>query len=144
MTRGNQVCNIIVQTSGDTGPAAAHAIVNNCSKKRCKICVLYPYKQASRVQSRQLTTLMYKNPDNVKIYASDRTMDEQRLVVKKIFNDTEFVSKYKICAMNSINFVRILGMFFCLLFTILYCYSNLDISYNDRTNVLLYMGLFTN
>ena len=109
LNKSKKTCNIIVQTSGDTGPAAAHAIVNNCNKKRCKISVLYPYKQASKVQSRQLTTLMYKNPENVKIYATDRTMDEQRFVVKKIFGDKLFVDKYKICAMNSINFVRILG-----------------------------------
>ena len=82
LNKNNQVCNIIVQTSGDTGPAAART-VNNCDSKRCKISVLYPYKQASRVQSRQLTTLMYKNPDIVKIYATDQQWMNKDLWLRK-------------------------------------------------------------
>ena len=137
LSKSKESANIVVQTSGDTGPAAAHSIVNNCSPQRCKICVLYPHKQASRVQSRQLTTLIRPN---VRIYATDKTMDEQRMVVKDLFGDTEFVQKYKICAMNSINFVRILGQ----LCYYIWCYLKVKPACNGMMDIAIPSGAFGN
>ena len=82
---------------------------------------MFPYKQVTNIQKRQLTTLMYKNNNNdriVNIYSTDRNSDDQCLIIKNIFKDKEFINKYNICAMNSINFIRIAAQI-CYYF---YCY----------------------
>jgi len=63
----------------------------------------------------------------VNVYATDRNSDDQCLIIKNLFNDTSFVRKYNISAMNSINFVRIASQI-CYYF---YCYLRL-IPHVDR------------
>lgn len=66
----------------------------------------------SSVQARQLTTaipLSSSKYDNVRIYSSDCTADENCLILKQIFAKHDFAEKYNLCAMNSINFVRIIA-----------------------------------
>lgn len=114
--------NVLVETSGDTGPAAVASVMLNTT--RVNVFCMFPYKQVTKIQARQLTTLMYKNKNNnhsnriINIYATDRNSDDQCLIIKNIFKDKEFVDKYNICAMNSINFVRIAAQI-CYYF---YCY----------------------
>ena len=112
----NQIekANVLVETSGDTGPAAVASIML-LNTEYVNIFALFPRKQVSPIQARQLTTAKAKygknmnDTSNVTIYATDKSSDHQCLIVKRIFNDTSFVEKYNICAMNSINFCRILA-----------------------------------
>ncbi|ETO05414.1 threonine synthase-like protein, partial [Reticulomyxa filosa] len=96
--------NILCETSGDTGPAAVSSVVLNT--KHAHIFCLFPQKQVTAMQARQLTTMMPKHK-NVSIYATDRNSDDQWMAVKRIFNDRSFVTEYNICAMNSIHWIRI-------------------------------------
>mmetsp|Transcript_26801 Transcript_26801/g.32610 ORF Transcript_26801/g.32610 Transcript_26801/m.32610 type:complete len:495 (+) Transcript_26801:41-1525(+) len=130
--------NIVVQTSGDTGPAAASSVISTKSDN-INIFVLYPLKQASDVQQSQLTTLMPKY-SNVFIYGTDRNMDDQRFVSKDIFADKAFAKQYNLSAMNSINFVRVLGQLIYYVYYYLKCQPNCD----KMINYIIPSGAFGN
>ena len=55
-TRANRPTTLLVSTTGDTGPAAVHA-VNRASNPLLTILVHYPDGQISDFQRRQLTTI---------------------------------------------------------------------------------------
>ena len=55
-TRANRPTTLLVSTTGDTGPAAVHA-VNSASNPLLTILVHYPDGQISDFQRRQLTTI---------------------------------------------------------------------------------------
>ena len=124
----NVRANVLVETSGDTGPAAVASVMLNTSK--VNVFCMFPKNQVTPIQAKQLTTLMAQNDKAqrvVNVYATDRNSDDQCLIIKNLFNDTSFVRKYNICAMNSINFVRIASQI-CYYF---YCYLRL-IPHVDR------------
>ena len=139
----NNKANVLVETSGDTGPAAVASVILNTSK--VNIFCMFPYKQVTSIQGKQLTTLMYKNNGNkynrtVNIYKTDRNSDDQCLIIKDIFKDTKFVKKYNICAMNSINFVRIASQI-CYYF---YCYLQLFPMADKQIDFAVPSGAFGN
>merc|ERR1719272_571649 len=93
--------NILVETSGDTGPAAVAAV------KACphvEIFCLYPSGRVSPVQELQLITV---DSPNVHVYRSEGNTDEQAEVLKEIFMDEAWVKQHNICSINSINWGRI-------------------------------------
>ncbi|RYH31365.1 threonine synthase [archaeon] len=99
--RKSKRATILVETSGDTGPAAI-AGVKGC--QNVEIFCLYPHGRVSSVQELQMVT----NPDsNVHIYRTDGNTDEQASLLKQIFADQTFVADHNICSVNSINWVRI-------------------------------------
>ncbi len=57
-------------------------------------------------------------------------MQQIEIAMKNIFNDTDFVRKYKISAMNSINFVRIAAQI-CYYF---YCYLQIIPNVDKQIN----------
>ncbi len=99
----NQVINILGATSGDTG---ASAISSVRGKEGIQICILHPNGKVSRVQELQMTTV---NDDNVLNLAVNGNFDDCQQVIKELFADIPFKSKYHLRAINSINFVRILA-----------------------------------
>lgn len=101
LKRSNKFANIMIETSGDTGPAAIAAI-KECS--HVNIFCLYPNHRVSEVQELQMIT---QSADNVTVYRTDGNTDEQASVLKELFNDQAFVEQYNICSVNSINWARI-------------------------------------
>lgn len=97
----NSKAKIVVETSGDTGPAAIAAV---CRCPNVEIFCLYPKGRVSDLQERQMITHFEKN---VHVYRTDGDTDEQASILKEIFQDTEFVQANNICSINSINWARI-------------------------------------
>ena len=95
--------NILGATSGDTGSAAIYGLKG---KKNVNIFILHPHGKVSPIQEMQMTTVEDENVYNIAI---EGTFDDCQYIVKSIFNDLEFKSKYNLGAVNSINWARILA-----------------------------------
>src|SRR3989344_4757276 len=97
----NEELNILGATSGDTGSAAAYAVRG---KRGLRLFMLSPYGRMSRFQQRQMYTLDEPNIFNL---VANGTFDDCQAVVKEVNADAEFKKKYKLGAVNSINWARI-------------------------------------
>lgn len=95
--------NILGATSGDTGSAAIYGVRG---KERINIFILHPYQRVSRIQELQMTTVPDANVYNIAIRG---TFDDGQSIVKAIFNDIPFKQKYRLGAVNSINWARIVA-----------------------------------
>ncbi|EOD21779.1 hypothetical protein EMIHUDRAFT_450832 [Emiliania huxleyi CCMP1516] len=93
---------IVVETSGDTGPAAIEA-VRGCEAVR--IFCLYPEGRVSRVQELQMVTV---DSPNVFVYRTEGDTDEQAEALKRVFEDAAFMRRHSVCSINSINWARVL------------------------------------
>jgi threonine synthase len=111
----NKVINILGATSGDTG---ASAISSVRGKEGIQICILHPNGKVSRVQELQMTTVQ---DDNVLNLSVNGNFDDCQHVIKELFADIPFKTKYHLRAINSINFVRILAQ------TVYYFYAYLQL-----------------
>ncbi|GAA5822293.1 hypothetical protein JCM11251_006292 [Rhodosporidiobolus azoricus] len=94
---------VVGATSGDTGSAAIYGLR---SKKDISIFILHPKGRVSPIQEAQMTTVPDENVFNL---AVEGTFDDCQDIVKQLFNDTEFNSRYHLGAVNSINWARILA-----------------------------------
>ena len=101
--REGRHANILVETSGDTGPAAIDA-VRGC--EHVDIYCLYPEGRITSVQEMQMTTV---DAPNVHVFQTKGNTDEQAEVLKELFGDKAFVEANAICSINSINWARILA-----------------------------------
>lgn len=99
----NRCANVVVETSGDTGPAAVSAV---SGLENLNIFCLYPHGRVSPVQELQLTTV---DSPNVFVFATEGNTDEQAEALKMLFLDSEFMEAYNVCSINSINFGRIMA-----------------------------------
>jgi threonine synthase len=111
----NKIINILGATSGDTG---ASAISSVRGKEGIQICILHPNGKVSRVQELQMTTVQ---DDNVLNLSVNGNFDDCQHVIKELFADIPFKTKYHLRAINSINFVRILAQ------TVYYFYAYLQL-----------------
>lgn len=100
--RGERV-TIIGATSGDTGSAAIDG-VKGCDN--VDIVILYPHGRVSDVQRRQMTTV---DSPNVHAVAVEGTFDDCQDLVKAMFADEPFRDRYRLSAVNSINWARIVA-----------------------------------
>ena len=95
--------NIMGATSGDTGSAAIHGVRG---RENIRIFVLYPNGKTSRLQELQMTTV----PDgNVYCLAIDGSFDDCQTILKTIFGDLAFKSRFQLGAVNSMNWARVLA-----------------------------------
>ncbi|GAA5955970.1 hypothetical protein JCM3765_000057 [Sporobolomyces pararoseus] len=94
---------VVGATSGDTGSAAIYGLR---SKQDISIFILHPKGRVSPIQEAQMTTVPDENVFNL---AVDGTFDDCQDIVKLLFNDMEFNSRYHLGAVNSINWARILA-----------------------------------
>ncbi|GAA6031332.1 hypothetical protein JCM8097_005605 [Rhodosporidiobolus ruineniae] len=94
---------VVGATSGDTGSAAIYGLR---SKRDISIFILHPKGRVSPIQEAQMTTVPDENVFNL---AVEGTFDDCQDIVKQLFNDTEFNSRYHLGAVNSINWARILA-----------------------------------
>jgi threonine synthase len=100
--RGERV-TIVGATSGDTGSAAIDGVAG-CA--HVDIVILYPLGRTSEVQRRQMTTV---DQPNVHTVAVDGTFDDCQDLVKAMFNDGDFRDRNRLCAVNSINWARVMA-----------------------------------
>ena len=107
----NKKMNVLGATSGDTGSAAIWALKD---KENIKVFILYPYQRVSQLQELQMTAT---ESENIYPIAVKGTFDDCQQIVKELFSDLEFKTKYNLGAVNSINFARILAQ------TVYYFYS---------------------
>ncbi len=103
LNRDKSVLNILGATSGDTGSAAIYGVRG---KERINIFILHPHGRVSPVQEKQMTTVVDDNVFNIAIRGS---FDDGQAIVKKIFNDLEFKKEFRLGAINSINWARVLA-----------------------------------
>jgi threonine synthase len=94
---------VLGATSGDTGSAAIYGLR---SKANLSIVILHPYGRVSPIQEAQMTTVTDANVHNIAVHG---TFDDCQDIVKTCFGDKEFNSKWKLGAINSINWARILA-----------------------------------
>ncbi len=99
----NSFMNIVGATSGDTGSAAIHGVRG---RDNINIFILHPHGRTSPIQALQMTTVLDDNVFNLGIHG---TFDDAQAVVKAIFGDLEFKDRYRLGAINSINWARVLA-----------------------------------
>lgn len=99
----NEKMNILGATSGDTGSAAIYGVKG---KENINIFILHPHGRVSPIQALQMTTVADKNVFNLAI---EGTFDDCQAIVKGIFSDILFKSRYRLGAVNSINWARVLA-----------------------------------
>ncbi len=98
--RGESI-NILGATSGDTGSAAEYAMRG---KHNVKVFMLSPDGKMSAFQRAQMYSLQDENIFNIAVTGM---FDDAQDIVKAVSNDAEFKARYKIGAVNSINWARV-------------------------------------
>jgi threonine synthase len=94
---------IIGATSGDTGSAAIDAVAGRTG---VDIFMLHPEGRVSDVQRRQMTTVGAPNVHNIAIRGD---FDTAQALVKAMFNDRDFAGRFRLSAVNSINWARLMA-----------------------------------
>jgi len=97
----NQTLNILGATSGDTGSAAEHAMRG---KPHVNVFMLSPHGRMSAFQRAQMYSLQEPNIHNLALTGA---FDDCQDVVKRVSADGAFKARYRIGAVNSINWARI-------------------------------------
>ena len=103
LARQDRNLTIVGATSGDTGSAAIDAVAG---RERVDIFMLHPKGRVSDVQRRQMTTVRAPNVHNIAIEGS---FDDAQRHVKRMFADTAITSRFRIGAVNSINWARLMA-----------------------------------
>jgi threonine synthase len=97
----NETLNILGATSGDTGSAAEHAMRG---KRGIRVFMLSPHGRMSGFQRAQMYSLQDANIFNLAVKG---VFDDCQDIVKAVNADAAFKTKYRIGAVNSINWGRI-------------------------------------
>ncbi len=100
LEKENREILILTATSGDTGSAIANAFYG---LDNIKVVVLFPEKEVTDRQRKQMTTLK----KNIQIIAINGKFDDCQALVKKAFADNE-LDYLKLSSANSINIGRLL------------------------------------
>lgn len=93
---------VLGATSGDTGSAAIYGLRN---KADIDVFILHPEGKVSKIQEAQMTMVLDSNVHNGSIPGN---FDDCQNIVKKLFEDEAFRNRYRLGAVNSINWARIL------------------------------------
>ena len=97
----SETINILGATSGDTGSAAEYAMRG---KAGVRVFMLSPDGKMSAFQRAQMYSLQDENIFNIAVRGM---FDDAQDIVKAVSNDHAFKAKYKIGAVNSINWGRV-------------------------------------
>jgi threonine synthase len=103
LARRHEELNILGATSGDTGSAAEYAMRG---KKGIRVFMMSPHGRMSAFQQAQMFSLQDENIHNIAI---EGVFDDCQDIVKAVSGDLEFKRRYKIGAVNSINWARLLA-----------------------------------
>ena len=133
LEKRNSKLTIIGATSGDTGSAA----INGCSQSdRVKMFILFPHNKVSEIQRKQMTTIKKENVFNIAIKGN---FDDCQNIVKSLFERNNIERKYNLAAVNSINWVRIMGQI------VYYFWSYINFAVNgEKINFAVPTGNFGN
>jgi threonine synthase len=101
LDKRGETINILGATSGDTGSAAEYAMRG---KHGVRVFMLSPDGKMSEFQRAQMYSLQDKNILNIAVRGM---FDDAQDIVKAVSNDAAFKAKYKIGAVNSINWGRV-------------------------------------
>ncbi len=101
--RRKESINIVGATSGDTGSAAEYAMHG---KQGIRVFMLSPMEGMTPFQQAQMYSLQDPNIYNIVVTG---VFDHCQDMVKAVSNDAGFKAKYKIGAVNSINWARVLA-----------------------------------
>lgn len=101
--RRGQTLNILGATSGDTGSSAEYAMRG---RKGIRVFMLTPAGRMTPFQQAQMFGLEDPNIFNI---ALDGVFDDCQDVVKAVSSDADFKAKYRIGAVNSINWARLMA-----------------------------------
>jgi len=101
LERAGTNMNILGATSGDTGSSAEHALRG---KARVNVFMLSPLGKMSPFQAAQMYALQDPNIFNLAVRG---VFDDCQDVVKVVNGDAEFKARYRIGAVNSINWARV-------------------------------------
>ena len=93
--------NILGATSGDTGSAAEYALRG---KRGVSVFMLSPHGRMSAFQRAQMYSLQDANIHNLALRG---VFDECQDIVKALAGDLDFKARYRLGAVNSINWARI-------------------------------------
>jgi threonine synthase len=113
---------ILTATSGDTGSAVAHAFHN---VDRISMVVLFPIKEVSDRQRKQMTTL----GGNVTVIGVDGQFDDCQALVKRAFTDPD-LRRIRFSSANSINIGRLLPQ------AVYYLYAWAKLQENGETAII--------
>lgn len=102
---GQELVNVLVATSGDTGSAVANGFLG---VEGIHVYVLYPKGKVSPIQECQFTTL----GQNITALEVDGVFDDCQALVKSAFMDSELNRHMKLTSANSINVARFLPQAF--------------------------------
>ncbi|KAK5165375.1 threonine synthase [Saxophila tyrrhenica] len=94
---------VIGATSGDTGSAAIYGLRG---KKDVSVFIMHPKGKVSPIQEAQMTTVLDANVHNL---AVSGTFDDCQDIVKALFADPGTNEQFRLAAVNSINWARILA-----------------------------------
>jgi threonine synthase len=103
LDRRGETINILGATSGDTGSAAEYAMRG---KHNVRVFMLSPDGKMSAFQRAQMYSLHEPNIFNIAVHGM---FDDAQDIVKAVSNDAGFKAKYKIGAVNSINWGRVMA-----------------------------------
>lgn len=101
----NQLLNILVATSGDTGGAVARGFYK---VPGIRVVILYPKNKVSKLQEKQLTTLN----ENIVAIEIEGSFDDCQSLVKQAFLDEELNKEMLLTSANSINIARLIPQSF--------------------------------
>jgi threonine synthase len=93
--------NVLGATSGDTGSAAEHAMRG---RRRIAVFMLSPHGRMSAFQAAQMYALQDPNIHNLAVRG---TFDDCQDLVKQVNADAAFKARWRIGAVNSINWARV-------------------------------------
>ncbi|MCZ4245167.1 threonine synthase [Pedobacter punctiformis] len=102
---GEQLLDVLVATSGDTGGAVALGFLG---VPNTRVTILYPEGRVSPIQELQLTT----NGQNIRAIEVKGTFDDCQTLVKQAFADDELNARFRLTSANSINISRLIPQTF--------------------------------
>jgi len=102
---GEQLLDVLVATSGDTGGAVALGFLG---VPNTRVTILYPKGKVSEIQELQLCS----NGQNIRAIEIDGTFDDCQALVKQAFADDQLNDKLRLTSANSINISRLIPQTF--------------------------------
>ena len=102
---GEQLLDVLVATSGDTGGAVALGFLG---VPNTRVTILYPKGKVSDIQELQLCS----NGENIRAIEIEGTFDDCQHLVKQAFADEELNQKMRLTSANSINISRLIPQTF--------------------------------
>lgn len=130
----DEYLNIVGATSGDTGSAAEEAVRG---RERLNIFMLSPYGRMTPIQQMQMYRLHEPNIFNL---VPNGNFDSCQAAVKAINADADFKERYRIGAVNSINWARIVAQ----VIYYIYAYTRVVVDEDEILHVAVPSGNFGN